>query len=201
VTSTVPTALQSLATSSASTSGLWDFLDSNFVNGVVSGGYLNPVNDRGGHPGFDGRRQRRGTRFTAGDDGIATMGSGEGNDSWLPLVTPSPPITPFSSTTVPLGSTGIPGAELTGTSAGTNQAAFVGRLAVPQSWTAAAQVENHAGAAFAGGGWSSTPLPESPTAVPGMPGVPAVSTAGRHFGTGPRYGFHVTVPPRPPAAG
>src|SRR6202035_3344971 len=37
----------------------------------------------------------------------------------------------------------------------TNQAALVGRLSVPQGWTAAAQVANPAGATFAGGGWTN----------------------------------------------
>src|SRR6202012_821801 len=88
-----------------------------------------------------------------------------------------------------------------GLSAGMTKAALVGHLSVPQSWTAAAQVENHAGAAVAGGGGDSSALPESAAAVTGMPGVPAAAAAGRQFGNGPRYGFRVTVRPRPPAAG
>jgi PPE-repeat protein len=86
-------------------------------------------------------------------------------------------------------------------SAGLGQGVSVGRLSAPQSWAAATQVENHAGTALAGGGWNSTALPENSAGVPGMPGIPAASSAGRHFGSGPRYGFHVTVMPRPPAAG
>jgi PPE-repeat protein len=78
---------------------------------------------------------------------------------------------------------------------------LVGQLSVPQSWTAAIQVANHSGAALPGGGWTGTALPESSAGVPGMPGIPAVSTAAHHFGSGPRYGFRPTVMPRPPAAG
>jgi hypothetical protein len=94
---------------------------------------------------------------------------------------------------------GLP--SLGGVTAATARAAFVGHLSVPQSWTAAAQVANHAGVALPGGGWTSSALPESSAGVPGMPGIPVASTAGRHFGSGPRYGFPVTVMPRPPAAG
>jgi PPE-repeat protein len=202
LTSTVPTALQSLSSPLAvAASPGWDFLNSNFVNGIVSGGYLNPVMIEPAILASMADANAVALGSQPGTTALPPMGSGEGNDSWLPVGTPSPPITPFSAATVPLGSTGMPGAELTGVSAGTNQAALVGRMSVPQSWTAAAQVENHAGAAIAGGGWSSTPPPESPAGVPGMPGVPAVSTAGRNWGNGPRYGFHVTVMPRPPAAG
>ena len=102
-----------------------------------------------------------------------------------------------------LGSSGIPGTDSAWISAGSNQASTIGRLSVPQTWTMAAQVENHAGAALPGGGWSSTPAPATPTAAgaPGMPGIPVGNSGGRNFGNGPRYGFQVTVMPRPPAAG
>ena len=91
--------------------------------------------------------------------------------------------------------------DLDGVSVSTNQAGLVGRLSVPKSWTAAIQVANHSGAALPGGGWTGTALTESPAGVPGMPGFPAASNAGHHFGNAPRYGFRPTVMPRPPAAG
>jgi PPE-repeat protein len=199
--SAVPTALQSLASPLAASDPAWDFLNSNFVNGIVSGGYINPgmiepaaiasMSDinavvLGGQP-----------ETTA----LPPMGSGSGNPGWLPLTAAGFTGAPYGSTGVPFSSVAVPGANLGGASAGTNQAALVGRLSVPQSWTAAAQVENHAGVALPGGGWTGTALPESSAGVPGMPGVPVVSTAGRHFGHGPRYGFTVSVMPRPPAAG
>jgi PPE-repeat protein len=198
LTSAVTAALQSLASPLASGNPLSDFLNSNFVNGFVSGGYLNPsfihqtvtaamadVNGVavGGAPGATG---------------LPAVGDGAGNPVWTPILTPN---SALSSAGVPFGSAGAAGVELRGISAGTDRAALVGRLSVPQSWTAATQVENRAGAALPGGGWTSTALPEGSAGVPGMPGVPAASTAGRHFGSGPRYGFQVTVMPRPPAAG
>jgi PPE-repeat protein len=202
LTSGVPTALQSLASPLASGGGVWDFLDSNFVNGIVSGGYINPAIVE---PAVMASMADVNAVALGAEPGITAlppMGSGEGNGVWLPVLAPSGPTSAaFGSASMPLGSAGLPGANLSGVSAGTNQAALVGRLSVPQSWMAAAQVENHAGAALPGAGWTSTALPESSAGVPGMPGVPVASTAGRHFGSGPRYGFQVTVMPRPPAAG
>ncbi len=81
------------------------------------------------------------------------------------------------------------------------RATLVGKLSMPQCWTTAAQVANPAGVTFAGGGWTSAvpTAPEAvPAAMPGIPGMPA--TAAHGLGHGPRYGFRVTVRPRPPAA-
>jgi PPE-repeat protein len=220
LTNSVPNALQSLAspvsstsatssslTASSLTSGsLWDFLDSNFVNGVVSGGYINPAIVE---PAITASMADVNAVVLGGSpqtQAIPPMGSGSGNAGWTPIAgaglggtSPGATGVPFGDP--PLGATGVPGTETAMFSAGSNQARFVGRLSVPEAWTVATQVENHAGSALPGGGWTSTPLPESPAAVPGMPGMPAASTAGRSFGSGPRYGFHVTVMPRPPAAG
>ncbi|WP_156689983.1 PPE family protein [Mycobacterium sp. Marseille-P9652] len=195
--SAIPAALQQLGLPIATggPANLWDFLDSNFVNGFVSAGYTSPA-----------ILQQTVTAamadinaVTVGSDPTATalppVGAGSGNATWTPLVTPN---VPFSSSTA-LGAAGMQDAGLTGVSAQLTRASQVGRLSVPDTWLAAAQVENHAGAALPGGGWNSTALEGS--GMPGMPGIPAVSTAGRHFGSGPRYGFNVTVMPRPPAAG
>jgi PPE-repeat protein len=201
LTSAVPTALQSLASPAATANPVWDFLNSSFVNGVISGGYVNPAMVE---PAIFASMADTNAVALGGEPGttaLPPMGSGEGNPTWLPLLPPYGSTGVPSGSVVPFGSAGVPGVDLRGVSAGTNQAALVGRLSVPQSWTAATQVENHAGAALPGGGWTSTAPQESPNGVPGMPGIPAVGTAGRHFGSGPRYGFHVTVMPRPPAAG
>jgi PPE-repeat protein len=191
LTSAVPTALQSLASPLASADPPGDFLNSNFLNGVISGGYANPA------------------IITA----TVTSGMADINSLQIPGLPLIPPpvgglnIPAYASLNTPaftsLVSAGAPAGlpSLGGVTAATARAAFVGHLSVPQSWTAATQVANHAGAALPGGGWTSTALPESSAGVPGMPGVPAVSTAARHFGSGPRYGFQVTVMPRPPAAG
>lgn len=188
LTSTVPTALQSLSSPLA----VADFLNSNFVNGVVSGGYINPA-----------------IITPAVISGLSDINSLQSPGLAAPLMPPGEgfnipafanAITPELPRMLSLGMpAGLP--SLGGVSGGMAKGALVGHLSVPQSWTAAAQVENHAGAALAGGGWSSTALPETSAAIPGMPGVPATAAPGRNFGTGPRYGFHVTVMPRPPAAG
>ncbi len=196
--SAIPAALQQLGlpVAAGGPTNLWDFLDSNFVNGFVSAGYTSPA-----------ILQQTVTASMADINAVAVagdptatalppMGSGSGNATWTPLVTPN---VPFSSSTS-LGAAGLQDAGLTGVSAQLTRASQVGRLSVPDTWMAAAQVENHAGAALPGGGWNSSAFTES-SGVPGMPGIPAVNTAGRHFGSGPRYGFNVTVMPRPPAAG
>ena len=177
---------------------LWSFLDSNFVNGFVSAGYTSPAIIQQTVTGAMADINAVSVAGQPGATALPPMGAGPGNDTWAPLLTPN---VPYSSAAVPFGSTSVPGVGQGMASAGLARGVFVGRLSVPQSWAAATQVENHAGTALAGGGWTSTALPESSAGVPGMPGIPAASTAGRHFGSGPRYGFHVTVMPRPPAAG
>jgi PPE-repeat protein len=198
LTSAVPNALQSLAAPLGLPTDLWSFLDSNFVNGFVSAGYTSPAIIQQTVTGAMADINAVTVAGQPGATALPPMGAGPGNDTWAPLVTPT---VPYSSAAVPFGSTSVPGVNQGMASAGMTRGVFVGRLSVPQSWVAATQVENHAGAALAGGGWNSTALPESSAGVPGMPGIPAASTAGRHFGSGPRYGFQVTVMPRPPAAG
>ena len=169
------------------------FLNSSLVNGFVSAGYVSPAIIEpavtGGMADINAVSVAAAPTSTA----LPPMGAGSGNPTWTPLLTP--------------GAAGAAGTDLSGAiSAGTNQAALVGRLSVPQGWTAAAQVANPAGATFAGGGWTNAVGPGAgavgagPGAMPGMPGMPA-ATAGGGYGHGPRYGFRVTVMPRPPAAG
>jgi PPE-repeat protein len=198
LTSAVPNALQSLAAPFGLPTNLWSFLDSNFVNGFVSAGYTSPAIIQQTITGSMADINAVSVAGTPGATALPPMGAGTGNPTWTPLLTPN---VPYSSAAVPFGATDMPGAGQGAASAGLARGVFVGRLSVPQSWAAATQVENHAGTALAGGGWTSTALPENSAGVPGMPGIPASSTAGRHFGSGPRYGFHVTVMPRPPAAG
>jgi PPE-repeat protein len=168
------------------------FLNSSLFNGFVSAGYVSPAVIEpavtGGMADINAVSVAAAPTATA----LPPMGAGTGNPGWVPLLTP--------------GAAGATGADLSGFTASTNQAALVGRLSVPQAWTAAAQVENHAGATFAGGGWTNAVGPAAgavgagPGPMPGMPGMPA-ATAGGGYGHGPRYGFRVTVMPRPPAAG
>jgi PPE-repeat protein len=198
LTSAVPNALQSLAAPFGLPTDLWSFLDSNFVNGFVSAGYTSPAIIQQTITGSMADINAVGVAAQPGATALPPMGAGPGNDTWVPLLTPN---VPYISAAAQLGGTDMPGVGQGITSAGMARGVFVGRLSVPQSWAAATQVENHAGTALAGGGWNSTALPENSAGVPGMPGIPAASNAGRHFGSGPRYGFHVTVMPRPPAAG
>jgi PPE-repeat protein len=169
---------------------LGNFLNSNLVNGLVSAGYVSPAVIEPDVTAGMSDINALAAAAQPGATALPPMGSGAGNPGWLPLLSPGT-----------AGAVSMWSPDLGGISAGTNQAALVGRLSVPQSWMAAAQVENHAGAALPGAGWTSTALPESSAGMPGMPGIPFASAAGRHFGSGPRYGFQVTVMPRPPAAG
>ena len=219
LTSQVPNALQSFAspvaspsltsssalTSSSLTSGsLWDILNSNFLNGIISGGYINPaiVEPAITASMADVNAVQLGAQPTT--QAIPPMGSGSGNAGWTPISGAlAPGAANLPGGVPPLGASGVPGTDSAWISAGSNQASTIGRLSVPQTWTMAAQVENHAGAALPGGGWSSTPAPVTPATAgaPGMPGMPVGNSGGRSFGNGPRYGFQVTVMPRPPAAG
>ncbi|OBG19775.1 PPE family protein [Mycobacterium sp. 852002-51057_SCH5723018] len=175
------------------------FLNSSLFNGFVSAGYVSPAVIE---PAVTGAMADVNAVSVAAQPAAAAlppMGAGSGNELWTPLVTPP-------AAGMAAASAGMPGVDLSGVSAGTNQAALVGRLSVPQSWTVAAQVANPAGATFPGGGWTSAVGPAAgaanpvPPGMPGVPGMPA-ATAGYGFGHGPRYGFRPTVMPRPPAAG
>ncbi len=88
-----------------------------------------------------------------------------------------------------------------GVSAGADQAAFVGRLSVPPSWTAAAEVAGHGAIAIPAGGSTSTVAVPAAAGTPGVPGMPAPGAYARSWGNGPRYGFKLTIMPRPVAAG
>lgn len=173
------------------------FLNSSFVNGFVSAGYVSPAIIEPAVTAGMADINAVSVAATPTATALPPMGAGSGNALWTPLP---------GAAGMALGSGGLGAADLSGFSAGTNQAALVGRLSVPQAWTAAAQVENHAGATFAGGGWTNAVGPGAgavgagPGPIPGMPGMPAATAAGG-YGHGPRYGFRVTVMPRPPAAG
>ena len=153
------------------------FLNSNFFNGLSSAGYVNPA-----------------IIWPAITSGMSNINE----------LQPGAVAVPGAGSELPAlasvhGPASVPG--LGGVSATPARSVLVGRLSVPQGWTAATQVANHAGAALPGGGWTGTVVPESSSGLPGMPGIPAVSTAAHHFGSGPRYGFRPTVMARPPAAG
>ena len=71
-------------------------------------------------------------------------------------------------------------------------------LSVPPSWDAIAPATSPLAGAALGG----TPLAGSPAVAAGVPGMPFASAAGSHGnGDTPRYGFRPTVVVHPPAAG
>ena len=92
-----------------------------------------------------------------------------------------------------------------GVSVNTAGSTLVGKLSVPPAWTAAAQVANHSGVTYAGGGWTNAVGPTGggtgavPAGMPGMPGAAGARSGG--FGHGPRYGNRLTVMGRPLSGG
>jgi PPE-repeat protein len=191
--SAVPTALQGLASPLAS-NPVWQFLNSNFFNGLTSAGYVNPAIIT---PAVTSGMSDLNSLQTPGlVPPVMPPGGGYSIPAFASMN--SPALTSLVSVRAPAG---LPG--LGGVSAVTGRGAFVGRLSVPQSWTAATEVTNHAGTAFPGGGWTASAVggPDAPAGMPGVPGMPAGSRFGHSFGTGPRYGFRPTIMAHPPAAG
>jgi PPE-repeat protein len=163
------------------------FLNSNLLNGFTSAGYINPAIIV--------------PAVTSGLSNINSLGPAGAAAGAAGAAAPFFP--GWASAVQPLSS-GVP--IVGGASADLARSTLVGRLSVPQAWTAAAQVENHSGVTFAGGGWTDAVGPAGtaeavPAGMPGMPGMSMAGAGGRGFGHGPRYGFPVTVMPRPPAAG
>jgi PPE-repeat protein len=158
------------------------FLNSTLVNGVVSGAYVSP--------------QILTPAVTSALADINSLAPGEiaaGGAGFTGMVTPQP--------TAPVSVPNV------GVTVDTSGARLVGRLSVPPTWTAAAQVANHSGVTYAGGGWTNAvgPTGGGPQAVPagaGMPGMPGMA-GGRSggFGHGPRYGNRLTVMGRPLSGG
>lgn len=193
LTSPVSSATSTAATPTGSLSQLLDFLDgadgnsigtflnSNFLNGLTSAGYVNPAIIT--------------PAVTSGLADINSVGPGEaaaggaGFTGYGSMITPQPLSVP---------SMGGITADVTG-------ARLVGKLSVPPAWTEAAQVANHSGVTYAGGGWTNAVGPAGggteavPAGMPGMPGMAGGKSGG--FGHGPRYGNRLTVMSRPLAGG
>jgi PPE-repeat protein len=158
------------------------FLNSSLVNGFVSAAYINPA-----------------IITPAITSGLADINSLDPNVESAPggagvtsMVTPPPVPTPAAVPNV-------------GVSVNTTGSTLVGRLSVPPAWTAAAQVANHSGVTYAGGGWTNAVGPTGggtgavPAGMPGMPGASGTKSGG--FGHGPRYGNRLTVMGRPLSGG
>ncbi|WP_422206912.1 PPE family protein [Mycobacterium sp.] len=157
------------------------FLNSNLVNGVVSGSYVSPA-----------------IVAPAIFSGMADINSltpaaesAPGGAGVTSMITPQPPA-PVSTPSV-------------GVSVNTSGSTLVGKLSVPPAWTATAQVANHSGVTYAGGGWTNAVGPTGggtgavPAGMPGMPGAAGARSGG--FGHGPRYGNRLTVMGRPLSGG
>jgi PPE-repeat protein len=159
------------------------FLNSTFFNGFTSGAYINPAIIT---PAVTSGL----ADINSVQPGAEAAGGSFGVPGYASMLTPQPPVS--------MPSVG-------GVSVDTSGARLVGKLSVPPTWTAAAQVANHSGVTYAGGGWTNAVGPTGgaaeavPAGMPGMPGMAGGRSGG--FGHGPRYGMRLTVIPRPPSAG
>jgi PPE-repeat protein len=205
LTSTIPSSLQQLtspvsAATNAATNpagGLGAFLDfldgadgnsigtflnSSLVNGVVSGSYVSPAIVT--------------PAITSGLADINSLGA-VGESAGLGGAGVTDMIKPLAASPVSVPSVGV--------SVNTAGSALVGKLSVPPAWSAAAQVANHSGVTYAGGGWTNAVGPTGggtgavPAGMPGMPGAAGARSGG--FGHGPRYGNRLTVMGRPLSGG
>ncbi|WIM90424.1 PPE family protein [Candidatus Mycobacterium wuenschmannii] len=159
------------------------FLNSSLTNGFVSAGYTSPALIA---PAV----------FSALAD-VNSVGPGEtapGGAGVTAAIKPPPAPMPMP--------TSLPGG---GVSANAYGSTLVGKLSVPPTWTATAQVANHSGVTYAGGGWTNAVGPQGggtgavPAGMPGMPGASANRSGA--FGHGPRYGNRLTVMGRPLSGG
>jgi len=206
LTSTIPSSLKQLtspvsaatnaATNPGGLGGILDFLDgadgnsigtflnSSLVNGLVSGSYVSPaLITPAVTSGLADINSIQAVGESAGLGGAGLGGAG---------VTDM--IKPLASAPVSVG-----------VSVNTAGSALVGKLSVPPAWSAAAQVANHSGVTYAGGGWTNAVGPTGggtgavPAGMPGMPGAAGARSGG--FGHGPRYGNRLTVMGRPLSGG
>jgi PPE-repeat protein len=206
LTSTIPSSLKQLtspvsaatnaATNPGGLGGILDFLDgadgnsigtflnSSLVNGLVSGSYVSPALIT---PAITSGLADINSLAPAGEAvglGAGALGGAGVTDMIKPLAA-----APVS----------------VGVSVNTAGSALVGKLSVPPAWSAAAQVANHSGVTFAGGGWTNAVGPTGggtgavPAGMPGMPGAAGARSGG--FGHGPRYGNRLTVMGRPLSGG
>jgi len=206
LTSTVPSALQNLASPGASTSsssgldGILGLLDgqgsgnsaldsfwnewgpnANIWNTIFSSGFYMPSNTLGAFTGL----------MTAGAGGAAADAAGEAAGA----------AAGEAASGLGAAASGLPGVAGLGglgsaVSAGMGQAASIGPLSVPPSWAAASPAISPLSSAL-----GSTPLSAPPAVATGLPGMPLASAAGNGVSAAPKYGFRPTVISRTPAAG
>ncbi|MDT5219427.1 MAG: hypothetical protein QOF15_1532, partial [Mycobacterium sp.] len=157
------------------------FLNSDFVNGLVAAGFVAP-----------------GLLVPSTTDAIADVNAvAEGAEPDAASAAAGAGIADSAATTATITQSGAGGVT-----AGTNQAAMIGRLSVPASWTTAVEVASHGGVALPGAGSTGTAaVPAAAAGTNGVPGMPAANAYARSWGNGPRYGTKLTIMPRPVAAG
>lgn len=154
------------------------FFNSNLVNGFTSAGYTAP-----------------GAILPAITGAIADINSVALGDG------PAASSTSAGSTAALNAGAMVTQPGVGGVTAGTNQAALVGRLSVPPSWTAAVEAATNAGNPVTSAGLTGTAAVPEASTVPGLPGMPGAGVYARSFGSGPRYGFQPTIMTRPPSGG
>ncbi|CAM4417365.1 putative PPE family protein PPE29 [Mycobacterium basiliense] len=156
------------------------FFNSSLTNGFVSAGYVAPglVLPAATAAIADVNAL---TLDAAPGVAVPLMGSDSGDAVWTRLT--------------------IPQSGVGKVAAGANQATLVGRLSVPPSWAAASEVADHVATTLPGDASLGAAAPEVGAATHGVPGAPGAGLYARNFGTGPRYGFRLTIMPRPPAGG
>ncbi|MEZ0367425.1 PPE family protein [Mycobacterium sp. pUA109] len=189
----LPSTVQGLASPLAGSSGSGGFL-SDFINSTQNIGIWNALQTYGSAAGNIGAwNMFAGISAAAGlanAHGAAIGGiDGAAGATGAALVGAATPAVPAVAS-VPAGVGATP------VLAGMGQAAPVGGLSVPASWSAATPPTTSA-ATLAGSGW--TAAAEESAEVAAVPaGMPSVASAGRGgFGLGaPRYGVKLTVMPR-----
>jgi PPE-repeat protein len=202
VISTVPPALQSLASPVQSVAPTSIFSDIGTPVGLAPGDVSNAISNLAS------------SSFTPMSlAGISQFGADLSVIHALSAVAPGADASGVAGEGVAaMGAVGPAGAASIGSapvSAGVGQATLVGTISVPQSWAAAAPaaIPTAGSLPAAADGWAIPPgagMAEMapPAGTPGMPGVPGGGLANRGYGfAAPRYGFKPTVVTRPPAAG
>jgi PPE-repeat protein len=229
VVSTVPAALQGLASPVSSTpvnpfapgsntattgiagllnllsgqsgSAVGGFINSAMGNGFLSGNWVNPASLS---PAVTSAFADIGFLAVAGQGfgGFGAAAPGMLTAATAPSAM-SAGLAHVGSAMGSLGSSGLGGSTV---SAGVGRATLVGAMSVPQSWGAATPGTTAPLMASSSGGWAIAPGAGTEMAgmpgVPGVPGMPVAGLGGRGFGfAAPRYGFRPTVVAHPPAAG
>jgi PPE-repeat protein len=176
-----------------------DFLNSGFVNGFLSGNWVNPASVS---PAVTTAFGDIGFLAVAGQAG-AGLNPALLTGATTPAATGAAALSHAGAAIGSIGPSGLGGSTV---SAGVGRATLVGTMSVPQSWAAATPgTGSPVGAASAGWAYAPGGGVGGTAGMPGVPGMPAMpmgGSGGRGFGfAAPRYGFRPTVVAHPPAAG